>query len=355
MDLYIVLGVAHEATEGEIRRAYRRLARRYHPDVNPGDQAASARFKEIVEAYETLVDPITRSRYDAGGAVKGQAVAHGSGFEGFDFSARGVDYSATFGDLFAEVLTERGDRQATGRGADLHQELDVSFEEALLGGSRDFSLVRRVHCRRCAGGGRAPSRGAACAQCQGAGVVKSVRGYMVFSGRCGGCGGSGRQRERPCEACGGTGQEAQRDTLSVEVPRGIVDGARLVMAGKGNAGVGGGPSGDLYLTVRVGAHPAFRRDGDDLHATLALAVHEAALGARVEVPTLEGPARLRVPPGTQSGQRFRLRGRGAPAGQGDHRGDLVIEARIHLPRLLDERSKELLREFGRINSESVRE
>lgn len=356
MDLYIVLGVPHEATESEIRRAYRRLARRYHPDINPGDEAASARFEQILEAYETLIDPARRSSYDAGGVVTPKAAAHSSGFEGFDFSVRGVDYSATFGDLFAEVLTERGDRQATGqRGADLHQALDVSFEEALRGGMRDLAITRRVHCRRCAGGGRAPSRGLRCALCKGAGAVRSVRGHMVFSGRCGGCGGSGRQRERACDACGGTGQEAQREMLSVEIPRGVVDGARLVVAGKGDVGMGGGPSGDLYLTARVAAHPVFRREGDDLHATLQLAVHEAALGARIDVATLDGPARLRIPPGTQSGQRFRLRGRGAPVGAGDNRGDLVMEARICLPEVLDERSKELLREFGRLNGESVRE
>jgi molecular chaperone DnaJ len=356
MDLYIVLGVQQGASEAEIKRAYRRLARRYHPDINPGDQTAEARFRQILEAYETLIDPARRSKYDAGHPVGAEAGRQGSGFEGFDFSTRGVDYSATFGDLFAEVLSERGARPSpVQRGADLHIEMPVTFTESLTGGQRAVAVTRREHCRSCAGTGRTRATTGSCHSCQGTGAVRSVRGHMVFSRNCVACGGTGRQRPRPCEPCGGTGQENRSETLTVPIPAGVADGDRLRVPGKGNVGTAGGPAGDLYVTVKVGPHPLYRREGDDLHMAVPIAVHEAALGARVDVKTLDGTARLRVPPGTQTGQRFRLRGHGAPSTRNGQRGDLIVEVRIMLPKLLDERSKELLREFGRINVETVRE
>ncbi len=356
MDLYIVLGVQQGATESEIKRAYRRLARRFHPDINPGDQTAAARFRQILEAYETLIDPARRSRYDAGHPASAHEAPPGAGFEGFDFSTRGVDYSATFGDLFAEVLTERGARPVPPqRGADLHAEMQVTFEESLTGGQRAMTVTRRDHCRVCSGSGRTRSTTAPCHVCQGTGAVRSVRGHMIFSRSCGACSGTGRQRPRACEPCGGSGQETRSETVTARIPPGVADGDRLRVPAKGNVGIAGGPAGDLYVTVKVGAHSQFRREGDDLHMSVPVAVHEAALGARVEIHTLEGTARLRVPPGTQTGQRFRLRGHGAPSTMNGQRGDLIVEVRIMLPRLLDERSKELLREFGRINVEPVRE
>jgi len=356
MDLYIVLGVAHGATESEIKRAYRRLARRYHPDINPGDQSAEERFREILEAYETLIDPARRSRYDAG---HGTAQAPGrppAGFEGFDFSTRGADYSATFGDLFAEVLTERGGRAPSQqRGADLHVEMTVTFEEALSGIQRAIPVTRRENCRTCAGTGRTRLSSGACHHCQGTGAVRSVRGHMVFSRSCTACGGTGQQMPRPCEPCAGSGQETRSERVMARIPPGVADGDRLRVPSKGNAGVHGGAPGDLYITVRVAAHPVFRREGDDLHMVVPIAVHEAALGAKIELRTIDGHARLRVPPGTQSGQRFRLREHGAPSTRTGQRGDLIVETRIMLPKLLDERSKELLREFGRLNGENLRE
>jgi molecular chaperone DnaJ len=356
MDLYIVLGVQHGASESEIKRAYRRLARRFHPDINPGDQTAEARFRQILEAYETLIDPARRSSYDAGHPVVVDPGRQGSGFEGFDFSTRGVDYSATFGDLFADVLTERSARQVPEpRGADLHVEMQVTFEEALSGGQRAMTVTRREHCRSCAGTGRTRVSTGACPVCQGTGAVRSVRGHMVFSRSCGACRGTGQQRPRACEPCGGTGQEMRSETVTVRIPPGVADGDRLRVPGKGNVAPGSGPAGDLYVTAKVGAHPVFRREGDDLLMSVPLAVHEAGLGARVEIRTPDGAARLRIPPGTQSGQRFRLRGHGAPSTRNGQRGDLIVEVRIMLPKLLDERSRELLREFGRINVEPVRE
>jgi molecular chaperone DnaJ len=356
MDLYVILGLEHGATESEIKRAYRRLARRFHPDINPGDRTAEARFRQILDAYETLIDPERRSRYDAGSPAGDAGARRTSGFEGFDFSTRGADAAATtFGDLFAEVLTSRGEqRPAAERGADLHQTLHLSFEEAFNGTQRPITVTRREACRTCGGTGQTRASTGACLICQGAGAVRTVRGHMVFSRSCPGCGGTGQQRPRQCEPCAGTGQETRSEMVQVRIPPGAADGDRIRVPGKGNAGLRGGEAGDLYITVHVAAHHIFRREGEDLHMTVPIAVHEAALGARIDIPTPDGGARLRVPPGTQSGQRFRLRERGAFTRDG-RRGDLVVEVKLVLPRLLDERSKELLREFGRINGENVRE
>jgi len=349
MDLYVILGLAHGASDTEIKRAYRRLARRFHPDINPGDHAAEVRFRQILDAYETLIDPARRSRYDSGQVAESDP-RRPSGFEGFDFSARGVDHSATFGDLFAEVLTQRGSRpSAQERGADLHQELRLGFEDALNGGDRSVSVTRRDTCRACAGTGLTRTSPGPCHVCQGSGAVRSVRGHMVFSRSCAACTGTGQQRPRPCEPCAGGGHETRAETVPVRIPPGIADGDRVRLPGQGNAGRLGGPAGDIYITVHVDPHPLFRREGDDLHTVVPVAIHEAALGARIDIPTPDGGARLRVPPGTQAGQRFRLRERGAASPRDGRRGDLVIEVRLMLPKVLDERSKELLREFGRIN------
>ena len=357
MDLYIVLGLSHGATESDIKRAYRRLARRFHPDVNPGDHTAEVRFRQIVEAYETLMDPQRRSRYDSGLVADTEDARRTSGFEGFDFSTRGVDHSATFGDLFAEVLSARGTRpRSPERGADLHQSVQLAFDEAFAGTTRTLTLTRREHCRTCRGSGRSRMSPSPCTACDGAGSVRSVRGHMVFSRSCSACGGTGQRRPRPCEQCAGAGQETRTETVEVRIPAGIGDGDRVRVPGKGNAGLYGGSPGDLYISIHVAPNPRFRREGDDFHLILPIAVHEAALGTRVDVPTPDGgTTRLRVPPGTQSGQRFRLRDRGAASARDGRRGDLIIEVRLMLPRILDERSKELLREFGRINGESVRE
>jgi molecular chaperone DnaJ len=353
MDLYVVLGLDHGATESDIKRAYRRLARRYHPDINPGDRMAEIRFRQILEAYETLIDPDRRSRYEAGDPGTQASEARGSGFEGFDFSVRGSDAAVTFGDLFADVLSERGGRhQAQERGADLHQDLAVTFGEAFTGAARPIAVTRRGSCRGCAGTGTIEASGSACLVCQGQGSVRSVRGHMVFTRRCAACGGSGRQRPRSCGACGGSGQEVHADTIVVRVPPGVSDGTSVRVEGRGDGGRQGGPPGDLYLTVHVAPDPRFQRVGDDLHVVVGVGVHEAALGARIEVPAPDGPADLRMPPGTQSGQRFRVRERGMPSLRGGVRGDLIVEVHLRLPDVLDERSKELLREFGRINGDA---
>jgi molecular chaperone DnaJ len=349
MDLYIVLGLEQGASEAEIKRAYRRLARRFHPDINPGDRTAAERFRQILLAYETLVDPDRRSRYDAGMAAPPQP-PRPSGFEGFDFTIRGVDHSATFGDLFAEVLSERGTTAAAERGSDLHQDVALTFEESMSGAERPVTVTRRLTCRACAGTGAGRMSEGGCQVCQASGVVRAARGHMVFTRRCQACGGTGQRPARACGHCAGAGHLTRTEVVQVRIPGGVTHGARVRVPGKGHAGVRGGSSGDLFITVNVAEHPTFRREGENVYVQLSLGVHEAALGADVEVPSPDGCVTLRVPPGTQSGQRFRIPGRGAPSLRDGSRGDLIVEVRLTLPPVLDERSKELLREFGRLNA-----
>jgi len=357
MDFYVILGLPRGATLADVKRAYRRLARKYHPDINPGDRAAAAQFRQIAEAYETLSDPDRRRRYDVSGAPLPEDSKAAFGFEGFDFTVSAAgDSASTFGDLFADVLrareARRGDEEPA-RGVDLHQAVTLDFDEAIRGGQRSVTLTREEVCRSCQGRGRLNVTETRCVHCHGSGVVKSARGHMVFSKPCAHCGGSGAMRQARCPACGGQQVEVRSEQITINVPPGLADLARIRVPGKGHAGRNGGDAGDLYITVQVRPHPLFARDGDDLFITVPIAIHEAALGAKIEVPSLDGPVRLRVPPGTQSGQRFRIRERGVPTRDG-RRGDLVIEVRLTLPKVLDERSKELLREFGKLNGDDVR-
>jgi len=336
MDFYVILGLERGATLADVKRAYKRLARKHHPDINPGDRMAAVKFRQIAEAYETLSDPERRQRYDTTGATAFESGSSGVGFDGFDFtvSVAGSDAS-TFGDLFADVFQLRETRRTEGgpeRGVDLHQVVALDFEEAMRGGQRDVTVTRQEHCPQCQGRGR----------------------LSVAETRCAHCGGSGAIRQARCPACGGQQVVMRTESLTINIPPGLGDGARIRLQGKGHAGPNGGEAGDLYITVQVRPHARFSRDGDDLCITVPIAIHEAALGAKIEVPSIDGPARLRVPPGTQSGQRFRIRERGVPSPRDGRRGDLVVEVRLMLPKLLDERSKELLREFGRINSENLR-
>jgi molecular chaperone DnaJ len=355
MDLYAVLGVPQGATVAEIKRAYRRLARRYHPGINPGDRAAEALFHRISEAYETLVDPARRQQYDAGGGV-----SRGSGqsleFTGFDFSvAAHGSQAATFSELFADALhpLAQGDHGRPEAGADLHATLAVPFLDALRGAQRQVVVTRQDVCGGCGGGGFVKTPEGRCSHCHGTGKLRWARGHMVFSKPCAACGATGRLRHQRCAVCGTQGRVVRSDAVPVLVPPGTADGARLRVVGRGHAGRHGGRTGDLYVTVQVTPHPVLRREGDDLHIEVPVAIHEAVLGARIEVPCLEGLVKLRIPPGTQAGQRFRLTGRGIPGAAGP-RGDLIAEIKVVLPQRTDEQSKELIREFGRRNHEDVR-
>jgi molecular chaperone DnaJ len=355
MDFYFVLGVDRGAPAGEIKRAYKRLARRLHPDINPGDGEAAARFRQILSAYETLMDPDRRRRYDAG-QLAGEDDPTTFGFTGFDFSSRvHAERTTTFGELFEEVLSKRlKTPDGSTHGSDIHARTTLTFGEAWHGTTRTVHVTRQDVCRKCAGSGYRRVAETRCVSCDGSGAVRSVRGHMVFAKTCPTCGGEGRLKQEACAACQGQGVTARAEQLTVRLPPAVADGARVRITGKGHAGVRGGPPGDLFIDVTVGEHDVFKRVGDELHITVPIALHEAGLGAKFDIDTPDGPVRLRVPPGTQSGQRFRLRDRGAPSKTG-RRGDLVVEVRLKLPKVLDERSKELLREFGRINSESVRD
>ncbi|MBM4398165.1 MAG: J domain-containing protein, partial [Deltaproteobacteria bacterium] len=263
--------------------------------------------------------------------------------------------ASTFGDLFADVIRDAVTGGAVPEdGADLHVSVLVSFAEMMHGARRACPLVRRMPCGACRGGGTIPVAEAPCPACRGAGALRTARGRMVFTKPCARCNGGGRQRHATCPACVGAGAETRAESVTVPIPPGVGDGERLCVPGRGHAGLRGGRSGDLYVTVAVEAHPLFRRDGADLHLVVPVAVHEAALGSRFDIPTFDGPVRLRVPPSTPAGQRFRLRGRGVPSGRSGERGDLIVELRLALPTVLDERAKALLREFGQIQTDDVR-
>src|SRR6266545_1551284 len=350
MDLYSLLGLQPGATPAEIKRAYRRLSRRYHPDINPGDRTAESLYKRISEAYETLLDPDRRRSYDSSG---GQAAEQGDTtfeFTGFDFSAAAHGpQAATFTELFAEVLHPPVSPD-TGRpqpGADIHAAVTIPFEDSMRGVERQVVVTRQDVCSGCGGTGVVRTPEGRCAPCHGTGKVRWARGHMVFTKSCAACQGSGRQRTARCGVCAGQGLHVRSEAVQVTIPAGIQEGTRLRIADRGHAGRRGARNGDLYVTVHVQPHAMFRRQGDDLCIVLPIGVHDAVLGARVEVPSLEGPAKLRIPPGTQAGQRFRLRERGAPTTAGG-RGDLLVEVRIVLPQVVDERGKELMREFGKL-------
>lgn len=357
MDLYLVLGVTQKASEADIKRAYRKLARRYHPDINPGDSYAEASFRQILEAYETLVDPDRRYRYDTVGNIVENIGSTVSGFEGFDFSRRGSDYDGAFGDLVDEVLTERAaQRQASADvGSDLHKKISLTFNQALKGTESTVAVTRRGTCRQCHGQGTTQVAALPCRACRGTGILRTVHGHMVFTKGCLTCAGTGEQSLQRCVQCDGTGHAMRTENVVVRIPAGIADGDRVRIQKKGNVGLPSGEIGDLFVTVQVSEHPAYRREGDDLFTVISLAVHEAALGSRIDIEEPGGHMTLRVPPGTQSGQRFRLRGRGMPSLKNGQRGDLFVEVQLMLPKVLSEKSKELLKEFGKINGESVRE
>jgi molecular chaperone DnaJ len=348
MDLYALLGLAPGATPADIKRAYRRLARRYHPDINPGDRAAESLYTRIADAYETLVDPDRRRTYDAG-APSADPPDSSFEFTGFDFSAVAHGpQAATFTELFADVLLPgKPDAGRPEAGADIHAAVTVSFEDSMRGVERQIVVTRQDVCSGCLGTGVVRTPEGRCAPCHGSGKVRWARGHMVFTKSCAACGGSGRQRTQRCTVCAGYGRQVRSEAVPVLIPPGATEGARLRIGDRGHGGRHGGRSGDLYVTVHVQPHPVFRRQGDDLSMILPIGVHEAVLGTRVEVPSLEGPVKLRVPPGTQAGQRFRLRERGAPTAAGG-RGDLLVEVRVVLPQIVDERGKELMREFGKL-------
>jgi len=374
-DYYEVLGVAKTAVPDEIRKAYRKLARKYHPDLNPGDKAAEERFKKVQEAYDVLSDENNRKAYDQYGFYSGNvppnggpaAGGHGPNFDGFDLdeflrqqraaggARTGEGEGFGFRDIFSQFFN-RGGRQASAqaeRGADLEYGLNVDFWQSIRGTQVKLAISRQEMCETCHGTGSAGNSVAVCPECDGTGTVTQMAGAMKFNLTCQRCGGTGRLKNT-CPTCRGEGLVARPDTVEVRIPQGVASGSRLRVAGKGNSGIAGGPPGDLYITIRVEEHPFFKRNGDNIEVRVPLSVSEAGLGAKIEVPTIDGRALLKIPQGTQNGQKFRMRDKGVFNARKSSRGDEIVEVDLRSPDVHDERTRELLRELAQVQTEDVR-
>jgi molecular chaperone DnaJ len=377
-DYYKTLNVDRSASAEEIRKAYRRLARKYHPDLNPGDKAAEERFKNIQEAYEVLSDTKKRQMYDQVGFYSDHAMPGagrrgadpGMGFSGFDFSdffargqgapGAGASTGGGFGgggfrDLFSQFFGRQAeaDVRQPERGADLEYALTIDFWSAIRGSQKRLTITRHETCPACGGTGAFTGNAATCPQCEGSGQVSQMAGAMRFNLTCPRCGGSGRLRNA-CPSCHGDGRVARPETVEVRIPAGARNGSRLRVQGKGSAGTGGMPPGDLYITLRVEDHPFFRRDGDNIEIRVPVTVWEAGLGTKIEVPTIDGFKTLKIPPGTQNGQRFRMREKGVPNSRTGQRGDQFVEVVLVAPDIHDERVKQLLRELSQVPAEDPR-
>jgi molecular chaperone DnaJ len=398
-DYYAALGVKKSASADEVKKAFRKLARKHHPDVNPGDKGAEEKFKTISEAHEVLSDPKKRKIYDqlgfysdnidpaaaeayarqgggsGGGGFQGGQPGGGSAgtggvhfdFGGFDFSdfaenARGAKRSSggggSFRDIFSGIFS--GDRggvevdEGPEPGSDLEYQVNVPFWTAIRGGVMKLNIARRDVCGNCHGNGFTEAPGQ-CPQCHGKGTIEQTGGRMKFNVTCPRCHGTGKNVST-CPACHGEGSVERADPLEIRIKAGTRDGQRIRIAGKGNAGLRGGGVGDLYVIIRIGEHALFHREGDDIHITVPVTAVEAALGSKIEVPTIDGRSMLKIPPGTQSGQKLRLREKGVPSATKDGmRGDEIVEVKITVPMPRDEKTKELLRELAKLNPEDPRE
>ena len=396
-DYYGTLGVKKTASTEDIRKAFRKLARKYHPDVNPGDKAAEEKFKTISEANDVLSDPKKRKVYDQLGfysdnidPAAAEAYARGGGFgaggfggpaqeaggartytqevpfdfSGFDFNDFSEGAGAAgrraggggFRDIFSSIFGRGGGVETAQRpesGTELEYQVNVTFWQAIRGAELQLNIPRLEVCGSCHGQGYIEQPGE-CPQCHGKGTITQKSGSMKFNVPCPRCGGSGKNRT-VCPTCHGDGRVERSESLKVRIKAGTRDGQRIRLPGRGNAGTMGASAGDLYIIVRAGEHPVFKRDGDDIHLTVPITLMEAALGAKVEVPTIDGRALLRIPPGTQCGQRLRLRDKGVPSAVNENqRGDEIVEVDTVTPKVADERSKEILRELAKLNPEDPR-
>jgi molecular chaperone DnaJ len=389
-DYYGTLGVKKSASADDIRKAFRKLARKYHPDVNPGDKKAEEKFKEISEANDVLSDPKKRKIYDqlgfysdnidpaaaeayargggfgAGGFGAGPSTSDRGGGQGFDFG--GFDFSdlggaaggrsaGGFRDIFSSIFGGRGGGAAVEtepeRGSDLEYQVNVGFWDAIRGSVMRLNIARLDTCTNCHGSGVVGTP-TTCPQCHGSGHITQSTGGMKFNVTCPRCGGKGKVQP-PCPVCHGEGVVERTEPLEIRIKAGTRDGQRIRIAGKGNAGTRGGSAGDLYIIIRVGEHPVFRRDGDDIYVTVPVAAWEAALGAKIEVPTIDGRSQLKIPPGTQSGQKLRLREKGVPSATREgRRGDEIVEVKVAVPEARDLKARELWQELQKMNPEDPR-
>lgn len=355
MDLYETLGVRTRATTAEMKRAFQKLARRFHPDLNPGDPLAASRYAAAARAFEILSDAARRAAYDRGELSATPAVpAVEVGFEGFDFGSDARAGVAGFREIFEGASAEPTARTGPEPGSDQELTTRIGFEEAFSGTERRVNVVRQDHCPACRGTGDVAIDPVRCARCDGTGHVRARRGHMVFRRRCQECDGTGTLRRRACSRCQGEGRLTRSEWLDFKIPAGVESGSQLKIPGGGNAGRRGGASGDLVLRVEVEPHALFTRQGPDLSCTVPVTMMEAALGGHIDVPTPEGSLTIEVPAGTQAGHRFRLRGRGMPRLGAKGRGDLFVATHVVVPEALDSRSRELLQELARLNPANPR-
>ena len=385
-DYYETLGVGKDASQDDIRKAYRKLARKYHPDLNPGDKAAEDKFKSVSEANDILGDEKKRKMFDQvgfysdSGVPGGGAPGHGGpgmGFGGFDFSdflnqqqppgsggrRKPQSPEATpgagggFRDIFSQFFGQRGQggpqAHEPEKGSDLEYTLNIDFWQSIKGTQTRINLSRHDVCSTCQGSGAGSGGPVTCPECTGAGNVTQMAGAMKFTLNCPRCNGTGKMRSA-CATCNGEGRLARMDFVDTRIPPGVSNGTRMRVAGKGNAGVGGGAAGDLYINIRVADHPFFERDTDNIEITVPVSVPEAALGAKIEVPTIDGRALLKIPMGTQNGQKFRLREKGVYNARKEIRGDQIVQIAVHPPKANDERTRELLRELAELHPEDPR-
>ncbi len=366
-DYYDVLGIKKGASEAEIKKAFRKLARKYHPDINPGDKGSEQKFKELNEAYEVLSDQKKRQQYDQFGHMAfeqgfGQGAGYGSGhgpgagFEGFGqqggtFSGRG------FEDIFGSIFGERATRpRGPQKGEDITYAVEVDLEDAIFGRTMQVDLRRDVTCSACGGSGAQPgSSPRTCPTCMGSGSVSQGRGFMHFAQPCPTCRGTGTINPNPCRSCDGKGIVPKLDKINVKIPAGVDNGSKIRVAGMGEPGEGGGPAGDVYIVTKVRPHSYFERKGDNLYSEASITVPEAALGAKVEIPTIDGIVALTIPPGTQTGQQLKLKGKGVPHLGGGGVGDHYVTVKVVTPMGLSDRGKELIRELEKLHPANPRQ
>ena len=363
-DYYEILGLKKNATSAELKKAFRKLARKYHPDVNPNDKASEQKFKEMNEAYEVLSDPKKRKQYDQFGHAafeqgfgQGPGAGGGSGFEGFGGQGTGGFQGRGFEDIFGNLF---GGRTAgplgPQKGEDITYTVEVELEDAIFGRAMQVDLQREVSCIACGGSGAQPgTKPRMCATCQGTGNVAQGRGFMQFSQTCPSCRGEGTINPNPCRNCGGSGLTPKSEKINVKIPAGVDNGSKVRMAGMGSPGVNGGPPGDVYIITRVRPHHYFERKGDNLYSEAKVTVKEAALGEKIEIPTVDGLVMLSMPPGIQTGQQLKLKGKGVPHFGGAGVGDHYVTVHVVTPTNVNEKGKELLRELERLHPENPRQ
>jgi len=349
-DYYEILGVTRTATEAELKAAFRKLAMQHHPDRNPGDKDCEHRFKELNEAYDVLKDGDKRAAYDRFGHAAFEQGGMGGG-HGF-----GADFASTFADIFDDLFGMGGRRggrpSGRERGADLRYNMEISLEEAFGGKMAQIRIPTSVTCEACSGSGAKPgTRPRACPTCNGQGRVRHAQGFFTLERTCPACHGRGQVIEDPCPSCSGSGRVTRERTLSVNIPAGVEDGTRIRLAGEGEAGVRGGPAGDLYIFLSLASHQFFQRDGADLHCRVPISMVTAALGGSFDVPTIDGgKTKVKVPEGTQTGRRFRLHSKGMPVLRSKHMGDMYVQVVVETPQNLTKRQKDLLGEFEKLSS-----